>query len=904
MAAVKKKRWPYVLGGILVLLVAIVAVVLWRLDAILLKTARDQAATYSQKLGRPIEIGDISTKLFPHVGAQIENVVVGPAEGEDLPLAELKAVDVSVAAMPLLTSKGKDIQVQNVEVSGLTVNVLRLADGTTNVQRLQEKWAAQQPKEETPEEETQPTDLSGVHVERAALTDGTIRFVDRAGGQQARELAVRDLDIEVKDLRVGKPLKVDLAAAVLAEKQNLKMTLQAAPLPATLVPTPEQVTLKAEHIDLSPLGPFLPPDVGLQAGTLDADWKADLGGAVPGGKGPTKLVGVIKALGMKFAGSEGGKALDVVLDTDVTGDMETGDLALDKLNLDLGPAAITGKGKVKGLLTDKPSVEGFELVGRNLDPAVLAEYYPPLKKQLKGMISGPIGLDVRGSGTQAEQAINIAVNLTPVRLRVPDQLSKEAGGAMTLNAKLTGAAASGGALRFDAKADLDGVDMRPGLLVNKAPGQRLDVAAAGTYAPAKTGSGMTVNVTSMTLGALEDTVTGTATVALAGTGKKATTTFKAAVKSARLDADTLLMSEEEVLARTGGKLPPEPPVEATRFNGYRGDIQFAIASLRYTKMDLSQVTGVVKMVDDLITVEKFSTGIYGGKVVADGTTIRLGPVPEARPFTAKVQVQGIEMAQALSERTPKQVMTGKFNGNVDVQGVGYTAEKLQQTLLGGISGNLLEGKFLGKDLVSAVTGPLAKALPFASKSLKSGDVTSLGADLPFSVTIKNGVAQLSKPITWTRPEAAMSFDGGIKLDGTLDLTGGVSLTPATIKTLTAGKVTTTEAIPVGLKLTGKAWSPEVTGIDVKPAATTIAKLAGASLAGSLLGEKGKAVQDIITGGQDKAKAEAEAKRQELEARANEEKKKLEDQARAEQEKAKQRAAEEAKKKLKGIFGGK
>ncbi|NPC73506.1 AsmA family protein [Corallococcus exiguus] len=904
MAAVKKKRWPYVLGGILVLLIAIVAVVLWRLDAILLKTARDQAATYSQKLGRPIEIGDVSTKLFPYVGAHIQNVSVGAAEGEDLPLAEVKDVTVSVAAMPLLTSKGKDIRVQDAEVSGLTVNVIRLADGTTNVQRLQEKLAAQQPKEETPEEETQPTDLSGVHVERAALTDGTIRFVDRAGGAQARELAVKDLDIEVKDLRVGQPLKVDLAAAVLADKQNLKMTLAAAPLPATLIPTPEQVTLKAEHIDLSPLGPFLPPDVGLQAGTLDADWKADLGGAVPGGKGPTKLVGVIKALGMKFAGSEGGKALDVVLDTDVTGDMATGDLALDKLKLDLGPAAITGKGKVKGLLTDKPAVEGFELTGRNLDPAVLAEYYPPLRKQLNGMIAGPIGLDVRGSGTQEAQAINIAVDLTPVRLRVPDQLSKEAGGAMKLNAKVTGAAASGGALRFDAKADLNGVDMRPGLLVNKAPGQRLEVAAAGTYAPAKTGSGMTVNVTSMSLGALEDTVTGTATVALAGTGKKATTTFKADVKAAKLDAEKLLMSEEQVLARTGGKPPPEPPPgEANRFNGYRGDIQFAIASLRYTAMDLTHVTGVVKMVDDLITVEKFSTGIYGGKVVADGTTIRLGPAPAARPFTAKVQVQGLEVAQALAARTPKQVLTGKFNGNVDVQGVGYTPDKLQQTLLGGINGNLLEGTFLGKDLVSSVTGPLAKAVPFA-KALKSGDVTSLGANLPFSVTIKNGVAQLSKPITWTRPEAAMSFDGGIGLDGTLDLTGGVSLTPATIKTLTVGKVTPTEAIPVGLKISGKAWSPEVTGIDVKPAATTILKLAGGAALGGLLGEKGKAVENIITGGQDKAKAEAEAKRQELEARANEEKKKLEDQARIEQEKAKQRAEEEAKKRLKGIFGGK
>lgn len=892
----KKRRWPYVLGGVLALLVIAVFIALWRLDAILLKTARDQAATYSQKLGRPIEIGDISTQLFPTVGVEVENVTVGPAEGEDLPLAQMASLDVSVAAGPLLSSRGKDIQVKNAELSGLTVNVIRLADGTTNVQRLMKRLEEQQPKEEQPEEEQPPADLSGVHVERAALTDGTIRFVDRSGGQQARELAVKDLDIEVKDLRAGKPLVVDLAAAVLADKQNLKMALSAAPLPPTLVPTPERVTLKAEQIDLSPLGPFLPPDIGLKAGTLDADWQADLGGAVPGGKGPTRVVGAIKALGLSFTGSEGGKALDVVLDTDVTGDLATGDLALDKLRLDLGPANISGKGKVKGLLTETTSVEGFELVGKNLDPAVLAEYYPPLRKQLQGRIAGPIGLVVRGSGTQAAQALDVEVDLTPVRLRVPDQLAKDAGAAMRLTASLTGAAASGGALRFGANANLDGVDLRPGLLVDKGPGQRMQVGASGTYAPDKSGSGMKVDIQKLTASVLEDTVTGSASFALAGQGKKQTTSFAMDLKSPKLDADALLMNEEEALARTGGAPVPPPPDDPTRFNGYRGDIRFAVGQLRYTEMDLSNVTGVVKMTDDLITVEQFSSGLYGGKVVADGTTIRLGPLPEKRPFEAKVKVEGVEMAQAIAKATPQKVMTGKFNGNVDVKGVGYTPDQLQQTLLGAINGNILDGTLLGKDLVAAVSEPLAKALPFAAKGLKSGDVTSLSENLPFSVEIKNGVAQLSKPITWTRPQAKMSFDGGIRLDGTLDLTGSVDLTPATVKTLTLGKVTPPDAIPVGLKLTGKAWKPEVTGLDVKPAATMIAKLAASSLAGSLIGgERGKQVQAVIEGGEEKVRAEAEAKRKELEAKAAEEKARLEAEA-------KKKAEDEAKKRLRGIFG--
>ncbi|WP_224240412.1 DUF748 domain-containing protein [Hyalangium gracile] len=898
MEAQKKRRWPYVLGGIVVLLVAIVAIVLWRLDAILLTQARAQAATLSQQLGRPVEIGDISTKLFPHVGVDVDAVTVGPAEGEELPLTQLKNLDVRVAAMPLLRSRGKDIQVLNAEVTGLTVNVIRLPDGTTNVQRLMDKLAQQQKPEQPPEEEKPPADLSGVRVERAALTDGTIRFVDRSGGK-AQELAISDLDIEVKDLRVGQPLEVKLAAAVLAQKQNLFATLAAAPLPPTLVPTPERLTLKAETIDLAPLGPYLPPSVGFQAGTLTADWKAELGGVVPGGKGPTRLEGVIKALGLRFAGAAGGKALDVVLDTDVKADLDAGDLALDRFKLDFGPAGISGKGRVKGMMGSSPAVEGFELTSHDLDPAVLAEYYPPLEKQLNGMIAGPVGLSVKGSGTQEAQALNLEVDLTPVRLRVPEQLSKEAGTPMRLTASVSGAAASGGALRFNAKADLDGADLRPGLLLNKGPGQRLGVAAAGTYQPTK--DGMKVDVGQLTANVLEDTVSGTASFALAGKGKKQTTTFALDMKSQRLNADALLMKEEEVLARTNG-VPPPVPDDPTRFNGMRGDMKFQVASVRYSEMDLSNLVAHITMVDDLIKIEKLSSVAYGGTVVADGTQVNLGPLPEKRPFVAKVTMQQVDVAQVLESRTPKKVMTGRFNGNIDLQGVGYTPDKLKETLLGAINGSLQDSTFMGVDVLSKVSEPLAKALPFAAKALKSEDLTSLGENLPFGVEIKNGVAQLEKPITWTRPEAAMRFEGGIRLDGVLDLNGTVNLTPQTINKLTLGKVTPGEDIPVTLKVTGPAWSPDVTGLDVKPAVTAIAKQAAAGLAGQLLGDKAKQAQQLITGGEQAAREEAERRKKELEAKAAEEKAKLEEAARAEQERAKKKAEEEAKKRLRGLFG--
>jgi len=331
-------------------------------------------------------------------------------------------------------------------------------------------------------------------------------------------------------------------------------------------------------------------------------------------------------------------------------------------------------------------------------------------------------------------------------------------------------------------------------------------------------------------------------------------------------------------------------------------MKFQVASVRYSEQDLSNMVAHLTMVEDLIKVEKFSAVAYGGTVVADGTQVNLGPLPEKRAFTAKVEMKQVDMAKVLEARTPKKVMTGKFNGNIDLQGVGYTPEKLKETLLGAINGNLEDSTFLGVDVLSKVTEPLAKALPFAAKALRSGDMTQLGENLPFGVEIKNGVAQLEKPITWTRPEAAMHFEGGIRLDGVLDLTGKVDLTPQTVNKLTLGKVTPTEAIPVGLKVTGPAWAPEITGLDVKPAATTIAKQAAAGLAGQLLGEKGKQVQQIITGGEQAAREEAERRKQELEQKAAEEKAKLEEAARAEQERAKKKAEDEAKKRLRGVFG--
>src|SRR5712671_2160918 len=487
MDAPAKRRWPIVTAAVVGALVVIVAIGLFVLDSVLTSKAHDEAAKLSQQLGRPVTIGSVSSKVLTGFGVAVKDVGVGPTAGEGLPLAQVKRIDVRVALLRAIFTGGKDVVVRSADVDGLNVNLIRFDDGTTNLERLQKKLAQSQPKEaQKPVEEKKQGDLSFVRVDHAALRDARIALVDRSGRTQ-RELAIQHLDVKLEDLRAGKPLDAAVTAAVFAAQKNFELRLHAAPLPPTLVPTPERVILKIKPIDLSPLAPFVPKEVGLQAGRFDADFEARLGAAVPGGKGPSTIQGAVHALGLKFAGAEGGKALDVVLDTDVKGDAEKGDVQISKLRLDLGPAGITGQGRVSGLNTPTPRIEGLEIRSHDLDPARLAAYYPPLAKQLKGQVMGPIGLLVHASGTQAAQALEVRIDLTPVKLVLPQTMTKAAGAQMTLVAHLKGAGQ--GKLAFDANFDLAGADLRPGQSLDKAPGQRLELSAKGT----RTSSGTTGN---------------------------------------------------------------------------------------------------------------------------------------------------------------------------------------------------------------------------------------------------------------------------------------------------------------------------------------------------------------------------------------------------------------------------
>ncbi len=159
-------------------------------------------------------------------------------------------------------------------------------------------------------------------------------------------------------------------------------------------------------------------------------------------------------------------------------------------------------------------------------------------------------------------------------------------------------------------------------------------------------------------------------------------------------------------------------------------------------------------------------------------------------------------------------------------------------------------------------------------------MTDLGKDVPFGITIQDGWARLKQPLKASTPQAEMSFSGGVRLDGTLDMPGTVGLTPATVQQITGGRVKLSTNVPIGLRLVGPVTNPSITDLDVKGAVEAIVKSAGSSLISGVLG------------------GSADQKKQEGQQVAQQKQQELEHKAQQQADKAKQEAAD----KLKGLFG--
>ena len=206
MKAVKILGW---LAAAIVLLIVVAALLLPRFfDS---DDFRNRVAgEFEKATGRTLALEeDLKLKVFPWLGVELGRTRVGNAPGfGDQPFAEIGTAAVGVRLMPLLSG---EVEVSDVRLDGLSLNLVRQADGTTNWDDLAGGGA----ETETPAQASGASafDPAKLRIAGVAIRDARVSFDDRQAGQR-QELSVPELT--TGSIALGEPFDVDvrLKAAV------------------------------------------------------------------------------------------------------------------------------------------------------------------------------------------------------------------------------------------------------------------------------------------------------------------------------------------------------------------------------------------------------------------------------------------------------------------------------------------------------------------------------------------------------------------------------------------------------------------------------------------------------------------------------------------------------------------
>lgn len=314
------------------------------------------------------------------------------------------------------------------------------------------------------------------------------------------------------------------------------------------------------------------------------------------------------------------------------------------------------------------------------------------------------------------------------------------------------------------------------------------------------------------------------------------------VTSNKLDLDTLLSLDDSPKEKKKREEVDDPKLKEITFVG-----NFQAKEMIYSKTQLTNFNGVVKLKDGLLTLEDATFGVFGGSVSAKGTTAEIWK--GKMPFHAKLAVKQIDVAQALAAKTKYGgLMQGRGDFNVDLSGEGFESADLEKALTGNMDASLTNAKYNSASLTQSVLGGFAPTLSkIPGTKLAQTQADNAISDLIAAFEVKQGKMQLKKPMAMGLDGSRVTLDGAIGIAGGLFLTGTYGLAGNVLTQATGGKCKVTSEVPIPVKINGTASKPSFAP-DVGGAAKNVAT---ACLTGAV---GGAAVQAA-----EQAKAEAEAK---------------------------------------------
>ncbi|WP_426697268.1 AsmA family protein [Aeromonas hydrophila] len=179
----------------------------------------------------------------------------------------------------------------------------------------------------------------------------------------------------------------------------------------------------------------------------------------------------------------------------------------------------------------------------------------------------------------------------------------------------------------------------------------------------------------------------------------------------------------------------EPDLTALKSVDLAGRVQ--LGSVRLKGLDLSAVDLQLALAGGQLTLKQFSAGVAGGKVTASGV---LDARQKPARYQAHKRVQGVDVRPLLQTLAQTDLLEGKGDLEVEVQGAGLSELALRSRMQGKVNLKLSDGALHGINLAEMIREARATLTGKGADQVKEARKTDFSA-LTASFRIADGVAQ-------------------------------------------------------------------------------------------------------------------------------------------------------------------
>ena len=782
--------------------------------------------------------GDIKLTFWPKLGANLGKVSISEHKS-DKEFASINSAKVALAVMPLLKSS---LVVDTVYIDGAKANITQYKDGTTNYDDLMSK-------SETSESTEIDLDVQGIHI-----TNSAVNYVDEA---QDAKYSIGEFNLTSGRIALAEPVDLDTNFTITANqpavnaKANIKGNFLHDPktkhftaknlnadiqgdlldgkgmdikITGDIDSQPESMTFLINGLKLVASGNFngVQQSVNLSAPSINIDNDKVKSKQVTVSIGQSKANDNLK-LNMVLADMKGSPK--AIQSSGITGD----------LSMVQGKRTVSGKfsspfsGNVEAMIFDIPKLIGQLDIK---DPALP-------NGTMKGSFNLSANTDLKKE--HASSKFNLVLDDTKLNgdvavanfKKTPNIKFNVNADKLDLN-KLLGAPTKSASAESDSGKPADMTALSTLLLDGK-----LNIGSiiydkhviSGVNLGLKA-DGKKVAVSGLNLKVNDSKVKGALSVSQ----------FAKPLYTFDLDIDQLNLNDYVTEETTETTSTGNETIDLSALKALNANGSLRIGKLNYGKTKVSNVRIDLKADGGVATLSPFAANLYGGSMKG---LLRLDA--RTTPNIAfKQTLNGVSVGPLLQDTINNDMLSGTGTVKLDVTTQGNTVNTFKKSLAGTSSLALADGALKGVDIAGSIREIKSKANILNTKESAADDTKKTDfSELTASFNIKDGVAN-NNDLAMKAPILRLA-KGDSK--GTIDI-GNEKINylakPTIVKSLKGqggDNLDSLSGIPIPMKISGTFADPKY-GLDFSGVATGLAK---AKVLEKLGGDKGAAVQDLISG---------------------------------------------------------